>query len=64
MSQLVILSFAFGYSEIEAKSCIAWKVLCFKSVLNAGLTAVPHPTECKTNKEDWVRVSKVKHAMQ
>lgn len=36
----------------------------FKSVINVGLTAVPHPTECKTNKEDWVRVSKVKHAMQ
>jgi len=25
---------------------------------------VARATECKTNKEDWVRVSKVKHAMQ
>jgi len=63
MSQPIILSFAFGYSEIGAKSCIAWKVLCFKSVINAVLTAVPRLTECKTNKEDWVRVSKIEHAM-
>ena len=63
MSQPIILSFAFGYSEIEAKSCIAWKVRCFKSVINAVLIAVPRPTECKTNKEDWVRVSKIEHAM-
>ena len=62
MSQPTILSFTFGYSEIE-EVLYRLEVLCFKSVINVELTAIPRPTECKTNKEDWVRVSKIEHAM-